>query len=94
MDNIPIEEAAYMLNIRNSTFCDVLERVTNRSFVLLFLARLNGTRPVEQIRQNQSYDDDYNTVKFKVGNYGNVLSQTDEEKEHLNSIRRRKTSKS
>ena len=54
----------------------------------------NGKGAVEQIRPNESCDVNYCNFKFNMGNPGDILFRNGQEKERLNTIRKRKTSKS
>jgi len=81
VDNIPIEEAVYVLNISDGKFYDALKGIAYTSFFLLLLDRSNRKGLVEQIRQNQSSGNNYSNLRFDMGNLGNILRANDQEKE-------------
>ncbi len=90
MNNIPIEEAVYVLNISDGKFCASLKRIACVNFFLLLLDRSNRKGPVEQIQQNQYSSSHNSNLRFDMGNLSNVSPGNDQEKEHLNNRRKRK----
>ena len=83
VDSISSEDGVYVLNVLAGEFCDNLKRIGYRSFSLLLLDKSNKKELVGHIRKNQCCGDNYS-------NLGNILSTNDQEKEHLNRIKKSK----
>jgi hypothetical protein len=73
------------------SFVILLKELPMQAFFLLLLDRANRKESMDQIRQNKFCGDNYSNSGFNMGNLSNVLPPNDQEKEHLNNIRKTKT---
>jgi predicted GIY-YIG superfamily endonuclease len=73
------------------SFVILLKEFYIGAFFFLLLHRSNRKGIVEQIRQNQYCGDNNSNLSSNMGNLGNILPPNDQDKEHLNKIRKRKT---